>query len=237
MPRFSNPGAEQWLGTEIDVLDHGYVKLVDYMGADTTVVAAARHSFGKEADEADVDSNTRLINYLMKHKHTSPFEQPALVFEVQAPIFVFREWHRHRTAKLNEMSGRYTELPELFYVPAADRVQAQSKTNKQGSGEVLPEKVVTDFRNSVQCWSSVLFGEYQYALENGVSKELARIILPVNTYSKMVWQSDLSNLLRFLTLRTSDAAQFEIRQFANAIALVTADAFPITYKAWETWNN
>jgi thymidylate synthase (FAD) len=230
--RFPNDGAASLAQTEIPVLDHGYIKLVDYMGNDVTIVAAARHSYGKSADENDVESNTKLINFLMKHGHTSPFEQPALVFEVRAPLFVFREWHRHRMAKLNEASGRYMELPELFYVPSPERVQAQSKTNKQGSGEVLPEKAVNFFRRSVQMETQAAFAEYRYALSLGVAKELARIILPLNTYSVMVWQSDLSNLLKFLKLRTHETAQWEIRQYASAIERVVEQAFPITYKAW-----
>lgn len=231
--RLVNPGAEQLLGVETQVLDKGYIKLVDYMGVDETIVAAARHSYGKELDLNDHLGNERLINFLMRERHTSPFEQPALVFEVKAPIFVFREWHRHRTAKLNEMSGRYTELMEEFYVPSLDRVQAQSKTNKQGSGDELHPVTQRAFIRNVEDSARGAFIEYRSHLRDGVAKELARIVLPVNTYSKMVWQCDLHNLLHFLKLRMAPAAQWEIREFANEIGKVVAASFPKVWAAFD----
>lgn len=230
--RIVNHGAERHLGVDYRVLDKGSVKLVDYLGADVSIVAAARHSYDRRCDPEDLSGNTRLINYLVKHNHTSPLEQVSLSFEVKAPVFVFREWHRHRTGRLNEMSARYTELPEEFYVPRHNRVRAQSASNKQGSGDLLPEDVRNMFREAVRRNSVLAFDEYRWALEAGVSRELARILLPVNVYSKMVWQMDLNNLLKFIRLRSHFTAQEEIREYSDSIALIVSDAFPITWEAF-----
>jgi thymidylate synthase (FAD) len=231
--RLVSEGAENYMGVSIPLLDKGYIKLVDYIGADETVVAAARHSYDKGLDLQDEIGNKRLINYLMKNRHTSPFEQCALSFEVKAPIFVFRQWHRHRTAKLNEQSARYSELPEDFYVPDFSRVQYQSKTNKQGSGEALPIRNAQLFSLNTKRVSEEAFSIYQGSIEAGVSKELARIMLPVNTYSKMVWQCDLHNLLHFLKLRMDSHAQYEIRVYADAMASVVRAAFPKVWAAFD----
>lgn len=231
--RLVNPGAESLLGVEIPVLDKGYIKLVDYMGVDETVVAAARHSYGKGLDLDDHAGNEKLINFLMRERHTSPFEQPAMVWEVKAPIFVFREWHRHRTAKLNEMSGRYTQLIEEYYVPSPERVQTQSKTNKQGSGEQCCLDTVESFIEHVDDSSGIAFHDYETFIARDVAKELARITLPVNTYSKMVWQCDLHNLLHFLKLRMAPAAQFEIRQYAHAMGSQVQISFPKVWAAFD----
>lgn len=233
--RLVNAGAEALLGVTVPVLDKGYIKLVDYMGIDETVVAAARHSYDKGLDLNDEDGNRKLIDFLMRERHTSPFEQPAMVFEVKAPIFVFREWHRHRTAKLNEMSGRYTELMEEFYVPATDRVQAQSKSNKQGSGAPLPKELAGAFQARTIMKSQECFRGYRANLRDNVAKELARIALPVNTYSKMVWQCDLHNLLHFLKLRMAPQAQWEIRQYANLIGQQVEAAFPKVWAAFDEY--
>ncbi len=233
--RLVNVGAETLMGVKNDVLDKGYITLVDYMGTDETVVAAARHSYDKGLNQDDHVGNERLIHFLMRGRHTSPFEQPAMVFEVKAPIFVFREWHRHRTAKLNEMSGRYTVLPEEFYVPSLDRIQAQSKMNKQGSGEALDKYTQKDTLYSIADTNRLAFQHYNLMLNDGVAKEIARIVLPVNTYSKMVWQCDLHNLLHFLKLRMDSAAQFEIRQYANEIGNMVEKSFPKVWEAFEEY--
>jgi thymidylate synthase (FAD) len=230
--RRNNPGADNLLGQVIPVLDKGSVCLVDYWGDDTSVVEAARVSYGKAADVHDVEGNRRLINYLMKHDHGSPFEQCGMAFNVKAPIFVFREWHRHRTASLNEISGRYAQLPDEYYIPAPERVQTQSATNKQGSGDQCSEDVTEDFRINVEATGMDAFAEYHLALTAGVSRELARIVLPLNTYSSMRWSCNLRNLLHFLRLRTAPNAQFEIRVFAEAIAEVVKAAYPLVYTAW-----
>jgi thymidylate synthase (FAD) len=230
--RLVNIGAEEHMYETYPVLDKGYIKLVDYMGSDETVVAAARHSYDKGLDLNDHEGNRKLIDFLMKNKHTSPFEQPALVFEVKAPIFVFREWHRHRTAKLNEMSARYTVLPNEFYIPNPERIQAQSKSNKQGSGEKMSVEYADMWVTRYQDDCNLAFNDYEDAVEAGLAKEVARIGLPVSTYSKMVWQSDLSNLLHFLRLRTAPTAQWEIRQFTNTISDIVAASFPKVYLAF-----
>lgn len=236
--RLVNSGAEVLLGHSFPVLDKGYIKLVDYMGTDEAIVAAARHSYGKELDLSDHEGNERLINFLMRERHTSPFEQPALVFEVKAPIFVFREWHRHRTAKLNEMSGRYTVMPQEYYVPSQERVRKQSKTNKQGSGDPMEpghyEEWVQQYKRNIDR----TFREYNWAVsvedgDMGMAKEIARIGLPVSTYSKMVWQCDLHNLLHFLKLRMAPAAQWEIREYARLIGQMVEGSFPKVWKAFD----
>jgi thymidylate synthase (FAD) len=169
----------------------------------------------------------------MRNKHTSPFEQPALVFEVKAPIFVFREWHRHRTPKLNEMSARYTVMPNEYYVPDINRIQKQSTTNKQGSGEPfnLDDQIVV--HRVIDTIQGDSFESYIDLIDDGVAKELARVILPVGTYSKMVWQCDLHNLLNFLRLRMAPTAQHEIRAYANEIGRIVETAFPKTWTAFD----
>lgn len=233
--RMCSPGAERCMEELVPVLDKGYIKLVDYLGCDNTVVAAARHSYDKGLDQDDMSGNEKLINYLMREKHTSPFEQPAMVFEVKAPIMVFREWHRHRTGKLNEMSGRYAQLLREFYVPEQSRVQLQSKTNKQGSGDPIDPGTALEFLRRLEMQCNNAFDLYEEALSNGIAKELARIMLPVNTYSKMVFQCDIHNWMNFLRLRCDTKAQWEIRQYANEIYKVMQEAFPVVSAAFEEY--
>jgi thymidylate synthase (FAD) len=233
--RFVNDGAEKYMNVTIPIHNGGYIKLVDYMGTDETVVAAARHSYGKGVDFNDHDGNERLINFLMRERHTSPFEQPALVFEVKAPIFVFRQWHRHRTGKLNEASARYMELPEETYEPDYARIKAQSSNNKQGSGGELPDKLKDMFLELHRKQNAEAFEMYHLHIENGVAKELARIDLPLSTYSVMVWQMDTHNLLHFLKLRMDSHAQQEVRDYANAIAGVFKESFPKIWAAFEEY--
>jgi thymidylate synthase (FAD) len=232
--RLVNAGLEEEMGISHPVLDKGYIKLVDYMGTDETIVAAARHSYDKGLDLDDHTGNAKLIDYLMKHRHTSPFEQPALVFEVKAPIFVFREWHRHRTAKLNEMSARYTVMPNEFYVPAPERVALQAKNNKQGSGVEMPAKFQEFWTNEYADNMNRVFSLYEFACAEDMAKEVARVALPVSTYSKMVWQCDLHNLTHFLKLRMAPTAQFEIREYADQIAETVKVGFP---KVWSSFDN
>lgn len=229
-----NEGAEKFMGEEIKVLDKGLIRLVDYLGNDCTIAGAARVSYDKSADPNDAAGNARLINYLWKHSHSSPFEQCVLTFEIKAPIFVFRELVRHRTARLNEVSGRYTQLPNEVYTPERSRLRKQSKSNKQGSGEELHEDVKDIFLQYHEDNTEAVFADYDLMVNGyGVAKELARIDIPLSTYSKMVWQMDLRNLLHFLELRMAPNAQWEIRQYANAIAEVVKAAFPMTWAAFE----
>lgn len=230
-----SPGAEKHMLETYPILDKGYIKLVDYLGCDNTVVAAARHSYDKGLDQDDMSGNEKLINYLMREKHTSPFEQPAMVFEVKAPIMVFREWHRHRTGKLNEMSARYAQLQREFYVPSIDRVQTQSKTNKQGSGEIMLVAFAEAFIKQTTDVCNYAFDFYEDSIDQGVAKELARLALPVNTYSKMVFQCDMHNWMNFLRLRCDSKAQWEIRQYANEIYKIMQEAFPVISAAFEEY--
>lgn len=219
---------------KIDVLDHGYVRLVDHMGGDLSVVRAARVSYDAawRAGE-DTGSDHRLINYLWSHKHTTPFEAVTLTFEVHAPIFVFRQWHRHRTWSFNELSARYRELPEEFYVPAAEVLKAQSKNNKQGRDEDLPPATVEFVRYAMREQNELAFKAYRMMLEAGVARELARSVLPVSTYSTMFATVNLLNLLKFLTLRCDAHAQYEIRVYADAMRELARAVAPVCIEAWE----
>lgn len=216
---------------KIDVLDHGFVRLVDHMGSDLAVVRAARVSYDAawRAGE-DEGSDTRLIRYLWNNKHTSPFEAVEFQFEVKAPIFVFRQWHRHRTWSFNELSARYRELPEEFYVPAAEQIGMQSGSNKQMRVDAAPDMVASGMIR-LACEAS--FGIYRSLLDRGVPRELARSVLPVATYSHMFAKVDLRNLLGFLDLRLHSHAQYEIRVYAEAMRDLARKVTPISIEAWE----
>lgn len=216
------------------VLDHGYVRLIDHMGSDLSVVRAARVSYDAawRAGE-DSGSDERLINYLWSHRHTTPFEAVTFTFEVHAPIFVFRQWHRHRTWSFNELSARYRELPEQFYVPEANVLLAQSKNNKQGRDGELDPNVVASARAEMYSAASIAFNSYRELLANGVARELARSVLPVSTYSTMFATVNLLNLLKFLTLRADAHAQYEIRVYAEAMLDLIRSVVPVSVAAWE----
>lgn len=217
---------------KIDVLDHGFVRLVDHMGSDLSIARSARVSYDAawRAGE-DSGSDARLINYLWSNHHTSPFESVTFTFEVKAPIFVFRQWHRHRTWSFNELSARYKELPEEYYVPIPEHIGIQSKNNKQGRDlsverDMLIPSIID--ANSVAC-----FETYRTLLAYDVPRELARSVLPVNTYSHMFATVDLLNLLRFFTLRSHEHAQHEIQVYSNAMKELITDIVPVTMKAFE----
>lgn len=216
---------------KIDVLDHGFVRLVDSMGSDLSVVRSARVSYNEEwrAGE-DEGSDTRLIKYLKKNKHHTPFETVVFTFEVKAPIFVFRQWHRHRTWTYNELSARYRELPEEVYMPD---FRAQSKVNKQGSEGHVAESLHEGLRNGFATAYSMAFSQYRAALAQGVSKEIARSVLPVATYSHMFGTVNLLNLMRFLSLRDHSHAQYEIRVYAEAMRELARTVTPVCIAAWE----
>ena len=217
---------------KIDVLDHGFVRFVDHMGSDLSVVRAARVSYAAAWRAGEDDgSDARLIRYLWKNKHSTPFEAVTFTFEVKAPIFVYRQWHRHRTWSYNELSARYRELPEEFYVPAADVIGEQAKDNKQS-------RVITDVADETSagmiklaCGAS--FGIYRDLLARGVPRELARGVLPLNTYSHMFGTVNMLNLFKFLTLRCDGHAQWEIRQYANAMLHLIRPVVPECVRAWE----
>lgn len=218
----------------MQVLDRGEVKLINFMGGDEAVVASARVSNGALYEDASKgeDKDFRLIRYLLSHNHGTPFEHSVFTFYVKAPIFVAREWMRHRIASYNEISGRYVEFEPEFYVPDKGRISAQ--TNKQGS--ILPENADVswhiDVRNHIDNASARSYVTYKHLLKDGVAKEMARMVLPVNLYTQFYFTVNARSLLNFLKLRTAEDAQWEIRQYANAIEEVFAEKMPMTYQAW-----
>lgn len=218
------------------VLDHGYVELVEHWGSDERIVEAARMSTQKGFlgwGTAAAPGDEKLLRYLYENQHATPFEFGGMVIEVQAPIFVFREWHRHRTQSYNEMSARYAPLPDLNYVPTVERMLISSKANKQagavaGSAE-LTEATAELFRQRLVKSYADAQALYDSSLADGVPKELARVHLPVGRYSRMRAHACLRNWLAFLTLRQAPNAQWEIRQYANAVAGFIESAFPRTH--------
>jgi thymidylate synthase (FAD) len=213
-------------------LDHGCVRLVDFMGSDLSVVRAARVSYNAawRAGE-NASSDARLINYLWRNHHTTPFEAVTFTFEVKAPIFVLRQWMRHRTWSYNELSARYRELPEEFYVPKPEHVGTQSKDNKQG--RELGASCDGSIPKLFQSACTEAFSAYRRLLLCGVPRELARSVLPLATYSHMFATVDLLNLLKFLTLRCHPHAQFEIRIYAEAMRNLIQPIVPVCLEAWE----
>ncbi len=224
---------------KIDVLNHGFVRLIDHMGSDLSVVRAARVSYDAawRAGE-DEKGDEKLIKYLWKHGHTTPFEAVTFTFEVKAPIFVFRQWHRHRTFSYNELSARYRELPEEFYVPARGTMGVQAKSSKQARdiGEKpTDEELEKEYHllQAMRCANMHSFSVYKRLLEAEVPRELARSVLPVATYSHMFCTVNLLNLFKFLSLRTHDHAQYEIRVYAEAMRNLIRPIVPVSLSAWE----
>ena len=226
---------------KINVLDHGFVRLVDSMGSDLSVVRAARVSYDAawRAGE-DEKSDKRLINYLWKNHHTTPFESVQFTFEVKAPIFVFRQWHRHRTWSYNELSARYRELPTEYYLPDPEKIGKQSDKNKQAREVDLHDQDTLLRRlgqvEIVSRFSQAAFNIYHELLNDGWPRELARSVLPVSTYSHMFASVDLLNLFKFLTLRTHAHAQYEIRVYAEAMLELIRPIVPECVSAWENNN-
>lgn len=228
------PAAEEILGGYFPVLDHGFVSLVDYMGSDEDVERAARVSYG--AGTRQVSQTRGLIRYLRRHRHTTPSEMVELKFHCAMPMFVARQWIRHRTASVNELSARYSLMPLLFYTPDAEQFALQSHSNKQGREGGAPAEV---YRKAVERWETLRAeagGAYRWLLEEDVAREIARIDLPVSTYTQWYWKVDLHNLLHFLSLRVDPRAQWEIRQFAQVIAAMVKRVAPISYEAWVDYD-
>ena len=216
----------------VDVLDHGFVRLVDSMGSDLSVVRAARVSYDAEWRAGDdTEGDRKLINYLWKHKHSTPFEAVTFTFEVKAPIFVLRQWHRHRTWSYNELSARYKELPEEFYVPTPDKITTQSTDNKQMRTEIKHE-YGHGMSKAMRKHNHNAFKLYKKLLADDCPRELARTVLPLATYSHMFATVNLLNLMKFLTLRTHEHAQFEIRVYADAMLELAKTVAPICLNAW-----
>jgi thymidylate synthase (FAD) len=228
------PSAEEILGRYYPVLDHGFVALVDYMGSDDAVEQAARVSYG--AGTRKVSQTRGLVRYLRRHRHTTPSEMVELKFHCAMPMFVARQWIRHRTASVNELSARYSLMPLLFYTPREEHFALQSEANKQGRAVEAP---AGPYREAVQRWEKLrrAAGEaYTWMLEEDVAREIARIDLPVSTYTQWYWKIDLHNLLHFLSLRVDPRAQWEIQEFGRAIAGMVKRVAPLSYEAWVDYD-
>jgi len=240
--RATVPALEEILFEPIPVLDHGFVRVIDYMGDDAAVVQAARVSYGKGTRQARDDAG--LINYLMRHRHTTPFEMCEIKYHVKLPVFVARQWIRHRTANVNEYSARYSILDKEYYVPAPDQLGAQSSANRQGRGEVLEGEEATRVLTLLRDDAERCHAHYAEMLnENedgatldpgrqGLARELARMNLTLNTYTQWYWKIDLHNLMHFLSLRADPHAQYEIRVYAEAMLGTLERWMPITYEAF-----
>ncbi len=224
------------MNNAIKVLDHGLVRLVEHMGSDLSIVRNARVSYDAEwrAGE-DEGKDAKLLDYLIKNRHTSPFESCVFTFEVKAPIFVLRQWHRHRTWSYNEISARYAELPEEFYVPELAQITTQSASNKQmRTDEQHP--LATFMANSIHQQNKEAFQVYKNLIAQGCPRELARSVLPVGTYSHMFATVDLHNLIHFLKLRLHNHSQYEIRVYAHAMLELIEPIVPVAVKAFkEHW--
>ena len=217
------------------VLDHGYVNLVETWGSDQRVIESARMSTDKGFKgwgTPNEPGDEKLLRFLWTHKHATPFEMGGLIIEVQAPIFVFREWHRHRTQSYNEMSSRYTVLPDLFYLPSTERMMGarQSTRNKQGSEAGFSTEAAMSHRSHLLDSYRISRDLYEHLISLGVAREVARLCLPVSQYSRMRASANLRNWLAFLTLRRAPNAQYEIRQYADAVGKLVAQAFPRTWE-------
>ncbi len=223
--------ADELKGRYFPVLNEGFVALVDYMGDDAAIEQAARVSYG--AGTRPVTETRHLIRYLMRHRHTTPFEMVELKFHVKLPIFVARQLVRHRTASLNEYSMRYSLAPLQFYLPDFDAVRMQSKKNKQGRAESVTQEV---YEHISMMWRELclLAGDIykEAALVEGIAREISRIGLPVNLYTEWYWKIDLHNLFHFLSLRSDPHAQWEIQQYSNVKAAIAQRVAPLAYEAW-----
>jgi thymidylate synthase (FAD) len=226
-----SPGAESILGRYFPVLDHGFVSLVDYMGTDECIERAARVSYGYGTRRTSLTRG--LIRYLRRHSHTTPSEMVELKFHCCMPMFVARQWIRHRTASVNEYSGRYSLIPMLFYTPPSEQLQTQNRTNRQGrSGAGADPRIATEARRR---WDSIRQesqSTYEWLTSEDVARELARIDLPLSTYTQWYWKVDLHNLLHFLRLRVDPHAQWEIQEYGRVMAGMLKHVAPISYEAW-----
>ena len=226
------PAAEEILDKEFRVLDKGFVRLVDYLGGDDRIVQAARVSYGEGTKSYREDAG--LIDYLLRHEHTSPFEQVVLTFHIKLPIFVARQWIRHRTARLNEISGRYSIMKDEFYVPVPEDLAEQSADNKQGrSDEPMEAGKAASVIERFERGQKAAYGDYSSLVDEGLAREIARINLPLSLYTEWYWQIDLHNLFRFLMLRMDAHAQKEIRLYANTMLDITRAVAPRAVESFE----
>ncbi|QEW19253.1 Thymidylate synthase ThyX [Marinibacterium anthonyi] len=229
------PGMEAHLYEAKPVLDHGFVRVVDYMGDDAAICQAARVSYGKGTKSVQNDEG--LIRYLMRHWHSTPFEMCEVKLHVKLPVFVARQWIRHRTANVNEYSARYSILDREFYIPAPEHVAAQSEVNNQGRGAVLEGDAAAQVLEVLKTDSMRAYDNYEAMIaEQGLARELARMNLPANIYTQWYWKVDLHNLFHFLRLRADSHAQYEIRVYAEEICKIVADWVPFAYGAFEEYR-
>jgi len=240
--RVTSPELEKILYEAVPVLDHGFVRVVDYMGDDSSIVQSARVSYGKGTKKVSTDSG--LIKYLMRHRHSTPFEMCEIKYHVKLPIFIARQWIRHRTANVNEYSARYSILDKEFYMPSKDHLAAQSTSNRQGRGDLINGKQADEILNILKKDAEQTYDNYELMLnerfdgttinENnrGLARELARMNLTLNTYTQWYWKTDLLNLLNFLSLRANSHAQYEIRAYADVMIDSLKKWVPITFDAF-----
>ncbi|MBZ0124036.1 MAG: FAD-dependent thymidylate synthase [Roseovarius sp.] len=231
-------GMEAHLYTAYPVLDHGFVRVIDYMGDDAAICQAARVSYGKGTKSVSGDEG--LIRYLMRHWHSTPFEMCEVKLHVKLPVFVARQWIRHRTANVNEYSARYSILDREFYIPAPEHVAAQSEVNNQGRGEVLTGEEAARVLDILKTDAARCYDNYEAMIsqegQQGLARELARMNLPANIYTQWYWKTDLHNLLHFLRLRADVHAQYEIRVYAEEICKLVADWVPFAWRAFEDYR-
>ena len=244
--RVTAPELESILYKPIEVLDHGFIRVIDYMGDDTSIVQSARVSYGKGTKQISNDKG--LIKYLMRHRHSTPFEMCEIKFHIKLPIFIARQWIRHRTANVNEYSARYSILDKEFYIPSPENLAAQSATNNQGRGDALTTEEASNVIDILRKDAEQTYSNYETLLnENssgetiddskaGIARELARMNLTLNTYTQWYWKIDLNNLLHFLALRADGHAQYEIRVYADAMLDIVRKWVPLTYAAFEDYR-
>ena len=232
------PALEDILYQAIPVLDHGFIRVIDYMGDDSAIVQAARVSYG--AGTKHVQNDEGLIRYLMRHWHSTPFEMCEVKLHVKLPVFVARQWIRHRTANVNEYSARYSILDREFYIPDPSQLAAQSTVNNQGRGEVLSGEESARVLAMLKSDAAQMYDHYEAMLsqdgQQGLARELARMNLPMNIYTQWYWKTDLHNLFHFLRLRADPHAQYEIRVYAEAIAACVRDWVPLAFGAFEDYR-
>ncbi len=244
--RVTAPELEAVLYRPIEVLDHGFIRVIDYMGDDSSIVQSARVSYGKGTKKISNDKG--LIKYLMRHRHSTPFEMCEIKFHIKLPIFIARQWIRHRTANVNEYSARYSILDKEFYIPSAENLAAQSAINNQGRGDALTDDEASNVIQILKKDAEQTYSNYETLLnessegniidesKSGIARELARMNLTLNTYTQWYWKIDLNNLLHFLALRADDHAQYEIRVYAAAMLDIVKKWVPLTYEAFEDYR-
>lgn len=232
MAHLTIPEAEAILDQPIPVLDKGFVRLVDYMGGDSRIVQTARVSYGDGTKTLRQDA--ALIDYLLRHEHTSPFEHVIFELHCKMPIFVARQWIRHRTARLNEISGRYSVMKDEFYLPTLDQISLQSADNKQGrQDQAVPPALQAKVLDLLKQDQSAAYQHYQEMISDDIARELARINLPLSLYTEWYWQMDLKNMFHFLKLRMDRHAQWEIREYAKAIATIVRAVCPLAFDSFD----